>query len=199
MNIDVVQTGVANLASVLAALERLGATPRLVDRPDQVSASQRLLLPGVGAFGAAMARIDALALREPLRDRITEGRPTLTICLGLQLLASGSEETPGVAGLGVFDATVTRFRGEDVRIPQMGWNHVQPSAGARWTEEGFAYYANTYKLDALPAGWEGAVSHHAGPFVAAVERGSVLACQFHPELSGPWGAALIRRWMEGAC
>jgi glutamine amidotransferase len=199
MNIDVVQTGVANLASVLASLVRLGATPRLVDRPEQVGDAERLLLPGVGAFGAAMARIDALGLRAPLRARIDAGRPTLTICLGLQVLALGSEETPGVSGLGVLDATVTRFRGHNVRVPQMGWNHVQPTPGARWLQPGFAYYANTFKLDAIPDGWEGALSDHEGTFVAAIERGDVLACQFHPELSGPWGASLLQRWMGVAC
>lgn len=199
MNIDVVQTGVANLASVLAALGRFGATPRLIDRPEQVRAAERLLLPGVGAFGAAMARIDALDLRVPLRERIHAGRPTLTICLGLQLLGNASEETPGVAGLGVVDATVTRFGGQSVRVPQMGWNRVAPTPGARLLHEGYAYYANTFKFDRIPDGWEGALSDHEGPFVAALERGDVLACQFHPELSGPWGAALIQRWLGVAC
>lgn len=199
--VHVVQTGVANLASVLAGLERIGATPVLTDDADDVLSADRLVLPGVGAFGAAMAELHRLGLVDALRARITQGHPTLTVCLGLQLLAATSEETPGVEGLGVIDVPVTRFaRGDGaLRVPQMGWNEVVPLSGARWTERGCAYYANTFKLDRVPEGWSGAVSDHGGPFVAAIERGDVLACQFHPELSGAWGASLVRRWVEGTC
>jgi imidazoleglycerol phosphate synthase glutamine amidotransferase subunit HisH len=79
----------------------------------------------------------------------------------------------------------------------MGWNRVDPAPDARWIRPGFAYFANTYKLDTLPAGWSGGTAEHGGRFVAAVERGDVLACQFHPELSGPWGAELLARWVSG--
>ncbi len=196
MNVHVVRTGVANLASVLAGLARVGATPVLIERADEIVAAERLILPGVGAFGAAMAALEHLGVVEALQERVRAGRPTLTICLGLQLLARESEETPGVAGLGVIDAVVTRFRGP-VRVPQMGWNRVDPAPDARWIRPGFAYFANTYKLDTLPAGWSGGTAEHGGRFVAAVERGDVLACQFHPELSGPWGAELLARWVSG--
>lgn len=198
MEVTVVRTGVANLASVLAALQRIGATPVLTDDPEKVERTDRLLLPGVGAFGAAMEELHRLSVVDALRLRLQNGRPTLTICLGLQLLAQQSEETPGVPGLGVLEATVTRFQGP-VRVPQMGWNRVMPVPGSRWIQEGFAYFANTYKLDRIPDGWSGAMADHGGPFVAAIERGDVLACQFHPELSGPWGAALLSRWVEGRC
>ncbi len=203
--VHVVRTGVANLASVLAGLERAGATPVLTDDADDVLSADRLVLPGVGAFGAAMAELHRLGLVDALRARITRGHPTLTVCLGLQLLAATSEETPGVEGLGVIDVPVTRFNGSGaagdhaLRVPQMGWNEVVPLPGARWTERGYAYYANTFKLDRVPDGWSGAVSDHGGAFVAAIERGDVLACQFHPELSGAWGASLVRRWVEGTC
>jgi imidazole glycerol phosphate synthase glutamine amidotransferase subunit len=196
VNVHVVRTGVANLASVLAGLARVGATPVLIERADEIVAAERLILPGVGAFGAAMAALEHLGVVEALQERVRAGRPTLTICLGLQLLARESEETPGVAGLGVIDAVVTRFRGP-VRVPQMGWNRVDPAPDARWIRPGFAYFANTYKLDTLPAGWSGGTAEHGGRFVAAVERGDVLACQFHPELSGPWGAELLARWVSG--
>lgn len=198
MKVTVVRTGVANLASVLAALERIGATPILTDDPEKVAHTDRLLLPGVGAFGAAMAELHRLSMVEVLQTRIQNGRPTLTICLGLQLLAHQSEETPGVSGLGVVEIPVTRFHGP-VRVPQMGWNRVVPMPESRWIQEGFAYFANTFKMDSIPDGWSGAIADHGGPFVAAIERGDVLACQFHPELSGPWGAALLSRWAEGRC
>lgn len=198
MKVHVVRTGVANLASVLAALQRAGAEPVLAAEAETIRAADRLVLPGVGAFGAAMEALRRLSLVEALSERVAQGRPTLTICLGLQLLAASSEETPGETGLGVVPDPVTRFRG-NVRVPQMGWNEVSPQAGARWVRPGFAWFANTYKLDRIPSGWWGATADHGGPFVAAIERGDVLACQFHPELSGGWGADLLGRWVEGRC
>ena len=198
MKVHVVRTGVANLASVLAGLGRVGAEPHLTADADEVRRADRLVLPGVGAFGAAMDELVRLGLVDALRERVAAGRPTFTICLGLQLLARTSEETPGAVGLGVIDGPVTRFTGA-VRVPQMGWNEVVPLADSRWIKGGFAYFANTFKVDRVPAGWSGALADHGGPFVAALERGDVLACQFHPELSGAWGAALMQRWVEGRC
>ncbi len=194
--VHIVRTGVANLASVIAAVERIGARPVLIERAEEVAQAPRLLLPGVGAFGAAMDELHRLGIVDALCARVAAGAPTLTICLGLQLLARTSEETPGAVGLGVIDAAVTRFNGP-VRVPQMGWNRVEPTPGARWVTPGFAYFANTFKLGAIPSGWQGATADHGGAFVAAIERGDVLACQFHPELSGAWGAALLRRWVAG--
>ncbi len=99
-------------------------------------------------------------------------------------------------GLGVALGTLTRFAAP-VRVPQMGWNRIEPAAGARTLREaGQAYFANSYRLTEVPAGWQGARSCHGGPFVAAMEREGVLACQFHPELSGPFGARLLRHWIE---
>lgn len=203
MNVLVVETGTANTASVLAALRRAGGVPEIlgtsdVDRgavAERIAAADRVVLPGVGTFAAARATLDAQGVVEALRERVVAGRPTLAICLGLQLLASASEESPGVEGLGVFDARVHRFHGA-VRVPQLGWNHVSPGDDCRLLTHGTAYFANSYRLHAVPKGWSGAMSDHGGPFVAGLERGAVLACQFHPELSGAWGADLLRRWLE---
>jgi imidazole glycerol phosphate synthase glutamine amidotransferase subunit len=195
MSVFIVRTGSANLASVLAAFERLGIPARLTTDPHEIDRAERVVLPGVGSFGAAMASLDAAGLVEPLRQRIAAGKPTLAICLGLQLLAEESEESPGVRGLGVIPARVTRFA-EGHTVPQMGWNQIRATPDACTLRGGWAYYANSYKLDAIPAGWAGATSTYGTPFVAALERGPVLACQFHPELSGPAGLALLRRWLH---
>ncbi|MEE4272969.1 MAG: imidazole glycerol phosphate synthase subunit HisH [Thermoanaerobaculales bacterium] len=189
------RTGTANLASVAAALRRAGAEVRLSDSADDAAGAERLVLPGVGAFGAVVEQIDALGLRSSLVERITAGRPTLAICLGLQVLAAGSEESPGADGLGVIPAKATALP-PDVRSPQLGWNRVTASSRCNLLCDGVAYYANSYKLDAIPDGWDGALTDHGGRFVAAVERGPVLACQFHPELSGAWGQGLVERWLE---
>jgi glutamine amidotransferase len=197
--IPVVRTGTANTASVMAALRRLGAEPELTADAAWVREAERLVLPGVGAFAAAMDELGRAGLVEPLRERLRAGRATLCICLGLQLLAESSEESPGATGLAVMPgAQVTRLAPPaPMRVPQLGWNLVTPAAGARFlNEQGYAYYANSFALHTPPEGWACATTEHGARFVAAAERGGVLACQFHPELSGAWGLALIGRWMK---
>jgi imidazole glycerol phosphate synthase glutamine amidotransferase subunit len=193
----VVRTGTANTASVLAGLERAGARPAVDNQPARAAAADFLVLPGVGSLGAAMERLAADDLVAALAERIRAGRPTLAVCLGLQLLCEGSQESPGVAGLGVLAGQATRFP-DGVTVPQMGWNRIQPGAGCALLRAGWAYFANSYRLQAAPDGWAAALAEHGGPFVAALERGPVLACQFHPELSGAWGLALLQRWLGTA-
>jgi imidazole glycerol phosphate synthase glutamine amidotransferase subunit len=193
----IVRTGTANLASVNAALTRAGVRPVLTHDPGDIENAKALVLPGVGSFGAAMAGIREAGLETVLRDRIIVGRPTLCICLGLQVLFESSEETPGIRGLCAVEGTIARFR-SDVRIPQLGWNHVAPDAACELLTNGDAYYANSYRAMSTPQGYSAAWTTHGERFIAAIEKGSVLACQFHPELSGAWGASLIERWIERA-
>lgn len=193
-SVAIVRTGTANVRSVAEALLRAGFEPQFA-APEDVASAERVVLPGVGSFGAAMATLDAEGFAEPIRDRIRTGKSTLCICLGMQLLAAGSEESPGVRGLGVVDAVVRRLSGE-VRVPQMGWNQVDASPKAHFVQGGYAYFANSFGLFEEPPGWAASTVDHGGKFVAAIERGGVLACQFHPELSGAWGQALIERWLR---
>ncbi len=195
MSLVVVRTGMANLASVLAAFRRLGVEPEVSTDPRVVGSAERLVLPGVGAFGAAMQVLREAGLVEPIAAHVASGRPLFAVCLGLQVLCEASEESPGVPGLGIVPGVVQRFPA-DVLVPQLGWNLVRPTEGSRCLVPGHAYYANSYRLPRLPEGWEGATSDHGGSFVAALERGNVLACQFHPELSGAWGRQLIARWLD---
>jgi imidazole glycerol-phosphate synthase subunit HisH len=195
-----VPTGTANLASVAAAFERLEVQPRLCSDPKQLAQAERVVLPGVGTFAAAARRIDELGLREVLRERIQAGRATLGICLGMQLLCADSEESPGAAGLAVVPQSVTAFAG-DLRVPQVGWNRVTPvgsdlQQGSELLEPGYAYFVNSYRLTEMPVGWAGATTDYGGTFVCALQRGAVLACQFHPEISGSYGAALLSQRSE---
>ena len=190
----VVPTGTANIASVLAAFRRLGASPRVSEEQAEVAGAPHVMLPGVGAFGASMARLVELGLDAALRDRVRADRPTMAICVGHQLLFETSDESPGVQGLGVVPGHVGRFAGE-VRVPQFGWNVVQADEGASLIEEGWAYFANSYRATAA-TGWAVAWATHGGRYVAAMERGKVVTCQFHPELSGPYGEALLSRFLE---
>ena len=192
----VVRTGTANTASVLAGLERAGAVCSMASSATEVDNAHRVVLPGVGTFGAAMERLVRDGLVEPLRERIRQGRPTLAICVGLQVLCERSDESPDSRGLGCIPSSVGRF-GTDLKVPQIGWNRVTPAEGDRsLLTEGYAYFANSFRLTGCPDGWIGATTDYGGPFLAALERGAVLACQFHPELSGSWGLSLLRRWLE---
>lgn len=196
-SVGIIQTGVANTASVRAAIRRADIEPTFVEGPTDVNALDRVIVPGVGAFGAGMAALEGGGLVEPLRQRIDDDRPTMLVCLGMQLLGESSEESPGVDGLGVIDAHVTSFpRG--VSTPQFGWNTVEPEGEPTFIREGYAYFANSYRLEHPPDGWSFALTDHGGPFVSAIERGAVLAVQFHPELSGSYGQSLIERWLERA-
>jgi len=193
----VVETGVANLASVESALRRLGATPRRTRSPGDVESARAVVLPGVGAFAAAMAALRAHGLVEPLRARVEAGGATLAVCLGMQLLGEGSEEAPGVAGVGAFPGVAARFP-EAVRAPLLGWSRIEPQGPCQLLEPAFVYFAHSYRFTSPPPGWAWAKAEHAGPFVAALERGSALACQFHPELSSAAGLSLLGRWLRRA-
>lgn len=197
----IVATGTANLASVRQALMRAGMSFRMAITAEEVRCAPAVILPGVGAFAAAMDAIERVpGLRTALRERVQENRPTLAICLGLQLLSDSSAESPGARGLGVFANPIERFDDARGRVPQLGWNRVIPEPGCTLLgEAGWASFANSYCLRTPPAGWRAAWSVYAGQrYVAALERGAVLTCQFHPELSGSWGDALIRRWLSAA-
>ena len=194
-DVVVVPTGTANMASVRAAFNRLGTDLVEGTDPADISNAAGVVVPGVGAFGAAMSQVDALGMRQALRDQVDQGRPTLAVCVGMQLLCGNSEESPGFEGLGAIGRTVARFGG-GVKVPQLGWNRVEPGPGSIFVEPGWAYFANSYRLDEVPEGWAESGTDYGGRFVSALERGDVLACQFHPELSGPWGAGLLGRWLE---
>ncbi|MCB0324470.1 MAG: imidazole glycerol phosphate synthase subunit HisH [Bdellovibrionales bacterium] len=192
----IIRTGVANIASVAAGLSRAGGSPTFTTCADEVATAERVVLPGVGTFGASMQTLAAHGLVEPLRERVSSGKPTLLVCVGFQVLFETSEESPGVKGLGILSGTVTRFP-TGVRTPQFGWNDVDPEPSCRMLTAGFTYFANSFRATAHDDGWAAAWSDNGGPFIAALERGAVLACQFHPELSGQYGIALLRRWLQG--
>jgi imidazole glycerol-phosphate synthase subunit HisH len=193
----ILRTGTANLASVVAAFERLGLVTLVTEDAGVFCDASLAVLPGVGSFGACMGRLRELGLMDAVRQRIESGRAMLGICLGMQVMCAASEESPGVVGVGVVTAQVRRF-GTDVSVPQLGWNRLEADAACRVLRSGMVYYANSYRLEQAPAGWSVGRTDHGGNFVGALERGPVVLCQFHPELSGGFGAGLLARWVEVA-
>lgn len=193
--VAIVDTGVANVRSLTTALEHLGFEGIVTSDGSFIQQASFAILPGVGSFGAAIYRIDRFNLRQPICNRILANAPTLAICLGMQLLGKGSEESAGARGLGIVPAVATRFDAS-LTVPQLGWNHVLPQAlGA--VRDGCGYFANSYRFTTVPAGWRVAISDYGGPFISAMWRGDILACQFHPELSGEWGETLLECWLRG--
>ena len=123
----------------------------------------------------------------------------MAICLGLQMLFETSEEAPNIKGLGIIKGRVEKFTG-DIRVPQLGWNYVEPDSVESKEDQvfikpGYAYFANSFKITQAPSDWKVAKTNYGGDFIAAVEKGNLLAAQFHPELSGKWGLDLIKRWV----
>jgi glutamine amidotransferase len=193
----VVDYGMGNLASVLDAFERLGAPARLSAEPDEVAAAVRLVLPGVGAFGDAVAEIDRRSLRRPIAEAARRGSPLLGICLGMQLLFEGSEEQAGARGLGLLRGRVRRL-GAGVRVPHVGWNSLEEvrevpllqgvSAGEH------LYFVHSYVCDPLEE--DGAAWFDYGGRCAAVAgRGNVWGVQAHPEKSQRCGERILKNFL----
>ena len=170
--VSIINTGVANIASIESAFAKLGVSTEFVSSASEVTDAAAVVLPGVGAFEAGMTALSSLGFVSALQDRIREGKPTLAVCLGMQLLCESSEESPGVIGLGVVPGSVKRFRA-GIRTPHFGWNQV---SGSSFFGSGYAYFANSFRLGEAPDGWEAAMCEHGEPFVAAIRRGAVVAC-----------------------
>ena len=192
-SLAVVDSGVANLASVQSAFGALGVESVVTQDPDVVTAASHVVLPGVGRFDAAMATLREHGLDRAVLDAHGAGTPLLAVCLGMQLLGERSDESPGARGLGIVGGTYERLP-SSVRVPHLGWNRVESDA-SRALPSGMAAFANSYCLTEAPPGWSAARTTHGIPFVSALARGRTLACQFHPELSGDFGMRLLRAWL----
>ena len=188
--------GAGNLRSVANALAAVGCEAVVTDDPAAIRSAERIVLPGVGAFAAAMAALRARdglvkALEEAVRGR---GVPFLGVCVGMQLMAAHGEEHGRTAGLGWVPGTVSALTpSPDARVPHMGWNDVVPVAGAPLIEPGEAYFLHGY---AYQGGGVAATTDHGGSVVAAVASGSALGVQFHPEKSGAYGLGFLRRFLD---
>jgi imidazole glycerol-phosphate synthase subunit HisH len=201
-SVVVLDYGSGNLRSAQRALERAGASVALTAEPDAAMAADGLVLPGVGAFAACMAGIDAAGAGEVVAARVAAGRPVLGICVGAQVLFGyGDEHGVVTRGLGLLPGGVTRLVAR--RVPHMGWNTVVAPAASRMFagvpgDERF-YFVHSYAARPVPelaaTGAVVTVADHGGEFVAAVEAGALWATQFHPEKSGAAGAALLRTWV----
>jgi len=199
--IAVLDYGIGNLRSAEKALLRVGADARLVDSPEGAIDASGVVLPGVGAFGACARALRYSGLDEVVRLCITDGRPFLGICVGLQLLFEGSEEDPEIPGLGILQGSVRALRTTE-RRPQMQWNLVRQVAGRSSRllgDGGSRWYYFVHSYVPFPEGEE--VPHsvvgtcdYGGEMAVAFERGNMFGTQFHPEKSASAGLQLLGRF-----
>jgi len=196
--IAIIDYGMGNLHSVSKAVERLGHTAEVTGDPERILAADGAILPGVGAFGDAMAHLRESGLRDVVGQFAESGKPLLGICLGMQLLFSGSEEHGQHEGLGLLPGQVVRFQGS-YKVPHMGWNklvYTQASPLLAGIEEGHVYFVHSYHAQPENPGDLLAVTDYYQPVTAIVGRGNVYGMQFHPEKSGPIGMRLLDNFLK---
>lgn len=200
--IAIVDYGMGNLHSVAKALDAMSVPAVITAEPAVIARADGVILPGVGAFGEAVANLARRDLIPVLRDYITSGRPFLGICLGLQLLFEESEETPGVKGLSVFRGNVVRFRTE-LTVPHMGWNRIRKTADTpflKGIDDGeYFYFVHSYHVVPSDPALTATVTEYGAPFASAIATGRLFACQYHPEKSQDKGLAIIRNFGALAC
>ena len=196
--IAIIDYGMGNLHSVGKAVDRLGAEALVTSSPEEILAADGAILPGVGAFGDAMANLRETGLESVVKEYAASGKPLLGICLGMQLLFDESEEHGTNAGLGLLPGKVVRFQG-DYKVPHMGWNELsfaQESPLFSGLNPGHVYFVHSYH--ALPERKEDllATTDYYQPVTAIVGRGPVYGMQFHPEKSGELGMALLNNFVK---
>jgi len=198
--ITLIDYGAGNLYSVTQALMRLGTSVEQSGDPQRILSAEKLILPGVGAFGAAMASLRQSGLDAAICEAVGRGTPFLGICLGFQLLFDSSEEAPTVPGLGLFKGCVRQFQ-DDVKIPQLGWNRVKQTRqsplfdGVR--DNGYFYFANSYCVAPdTDADMDAAETVYGQRFVSAAQKRNLVGVQFHPEKSQKNGKTLLENFIR---
>lgn len=206
--IRIVDYGMGNLRSVQKALELLGAQVSFTRDPNEVAGAEKLILPGVGAFGAAMANLERLDLVQPLRDFAASGKPFLGICLGMQLLLEESEEQGIFKGLGIVPGRVVRFfqnqKPDDstagLKVPHMGWNTISIKAPncplLAGISDGASFYFVHSFYPAPPKDWVAASTFYGEEFCSVIWKDNVFASQFHPEKSSAVGLRMLRNFAD---
>jgi imidazole glycerol phosphate synthase, glutamine amidotransferase subunit len=204
MNIAIINSGVGNLGAIPNMLARLGANARVTLDPVEIESADRIVLPGVGSFDAALRNLTASGVLEVLRYRVIErGTPLLGVCLGMELLADRSEEG-SMDGLGWIPGEVVRFRFDHVdpapRIPHMGWNIVRSTRDAPLLRDlgdrPRFYFAHSFHFRAADPSHVIGVTDYGGSFASAIQRDNIAGIQFHPEKSHRFGLAIFRNFLE---
>ena len=198
--VAIIDYDAGNIKSVEKALHYLGEEAVITRDRDTILGADRVLLPGVGAFGDAMEKLRTYELDKEIQEVVAKNTPFLGICLGLQLLFESSEESEGVEGLGILKGKVVRLPEEsDLKIPHIGWNSLKyPNSGRLFTgiaEDSYVYFVHSYYLQAKDPSIVTATTEYGTLIHASVEQGNVFACQFHPEKSSEVGMQILKNFL----
>ena len=190
-----------NIKSVEKALQSLGETVEITDEAEKILAADRVILPGVGAFGDAMENLNRRNLVPVIKEVVKKKIPFLGICLGLQLLFERSDEAPGVEGLGILSGEILRIPASGgLKIPHMGWNSLHLEHNGRLfrgiEEQAYVYFVHSFYLKAAEEEIVTASTEYGVHIHASVEKDNVFACQFHPEKSGDVGLRILKNFVE---
>lgn len=201
MSIAIIDYDAGNLKSVEKAFDYLGEKAFITRDRSEILGADRVILPGVGAFGDAMEKLHRYELVDVIKEAAGSGKPFLGICLGLQLLFESSEETPGVEGLGICKGKILRIPDQEgLKIPHMGWNSLKYDHPGRLyrgiPEDSYVYFVHSYYLKAENPEIVVASTQYSTHIHASIEQGNVFACQFHPEKSSEVGLAILRNFVE---
>lgn len=198
--IAIIDYGMGNLRSVTKALGYLGAASRIVTTPKELVRAEKIILPGVGAFGDAMKELKARGLIAPLQDLARKNKKIMGVCLGLQLFFETSEEAPRIKGLGLLPGKVVRFRSKNVKVPHMGWNDLKlcrkhPLLDGLKTGDYF-YFVHSYYGKPKSSSMALATCRYGKEnFAAVVGKGNLFATQFHPEKSQAAGLKILKNFI----
>ena len=199
--IAIIDYGAGNIQSVKKAFEHIGCDCFVTNKHDEIMKADGAVLPGVGSFGDTVDSLNKFGIGDTAVEYIKSGKPFFGICLGLQLLFPGSEESPGAKGLGVFDGSITRIpNGKGLKIPHMGWNSFDITKQGRLFKgidgSPYVYFVHSYYLDAADKQIVAAQTKYGVTIDAAIEQNNVFATQFHPEKSGEVGLQILRNFAD---
>ena len=199
--VAIIDYDAGNIKSVQKAIELLGAEVVVTREKEILLKADKVILPGVGAFGDAMEKLRSYELEDVIKAIIKKGTPFLGICLGLQLLFEESEESPGVKGLGILEGKIVRFSEEHgLKIPHIGWNSLTyPSQGTLYKgikENSYVYFVHSYYAKATDRSIVKAITEYGDVADASVQKENVYACQFHPEKSSDVGLQILKNFLE---
>ena len=197
--IAIIDYDAGNIKSVEKALNYLGEEAIITRDHDEIINSDKVILPGVGAFADAMEKIRHYGLEETIHEVVEKNIPFLGICLGLQLMFESSDEGPGVKGLGLLPGKILRIpKSGDLKIPHMGWNNIKVKEDSRLfkglPENPYVYFVHSYYLHAEEPGIVTATTDYSTCIHASVEKGNLFACQFHPEKSSTVGLQILKNF-----
>lgn len=196
--IAIIDYGAGNLKSVKKAFDYLQVESQVISNSEKLTDAEKVVLPGVGAFGAAVDKLQDSGFYDSIQDWLRANRPFLGICLGMQLLFESSSESPNVNGLSVFEGENLRFTSG--KVPQIGWNQIQIKKPSRLfdgiPDSSFFYFLHGYYIAPANQDLVTATTEYGISYPSVIESGNIYAVQFHPEKSGDIGLKLLKNWID---